>query len=215
MKLKLISFRICPFVQKSVITLYEKNQDFDIEYINLENKPDWFLDISPEGKVPVLLVDEKPLFESNVINEFIDEITPNSLLPENPLEKAEMRAWIEFSSGLMSDFMKLVSSQEKDTYENSLNMIFSKLEKLEKVIDNKGFFRGENFSLADSAFAPFFIRFNLIPGVKEHKNWKKLEKVEKWKDNLLSRDSVIKSTDEEFYNILDKRFKNMGCYALK
>ncbi len=71
-KPKLISFKICPYVQRSVITLKEKNVDFDIEYIDLANKPEWFLKISPLGRVPVLQVGEEVLFESAVINEYLD-----------------------------------------------------------------------------------------------------------------------------------------------
>lgn len=62
---ELVSFELCPFVQRSVITLNEKGVPFDIRYISLKDKPDWFLDISPLGKVPVLIVDEGTvLFES-------------------------------------------------------------------------------------------------------------------------------------------------------
>ena len=72
----LISFDICPFVQRSVITLEEKGVKYNIKYIELENKPDWFLAISPFGKVPVLQVNDKVLFESAVINEYLDETVP-------------------------------------------------------------------------------------------------------------------------------------------
>ena len=58
MKLKLVSFKICPFVQRSAITLLEKGIDYEIVYIDIKNPPDWFLAISPFGKVPVLKVDD-------------------------------------------------------------------------------------------------------------------------------------------------------------
>ena len=69
----LISFDICPFVQRSVITLEEKGVEYEIKYIELENKPDWFLAISPFGKVPVLQANDTVIFESAVINEYLDE----------------------------------------------------------------------------------------------------------------------------------------------
>ena len=101
--IELISFNLCPFVQRSVITLLKKGVDFKITYIDLADKPDWFLKISPLGKVPVLRYGDEVLFESAVINEFLDEITPGSLLPSLPLEKAKQRAWVEFSSGALVD----------------------------------------------------------------------------------------------------------------
>ena len=70
---ELISFKLCPFVQRSVIVLLEKEAPFDITYIDLSNPPDWFKAISPMGKVPVLKVDDTVLFESAVIMEYLDE----------------------------------------------------------------------------------------------------------------------------------------------
>ncbi len=97
MDLELISFNVCPFVQRSVITLIHKNCDYKITFIDLSNPPGWFLEISPLGKVPVLKVDGKEvLFESAVINEFIDDVTPGTLKPSDPLTLAKNRAWIEY-----------------------------------------------------------------------------------------------------------------------
>ena len=94
MSLHLISFKTCPFVQRAVITLKHKTIDFDITYIDLADPPDWFLEISPLGKVPVLKVDDEILFESAVINEYLDEITGGELQPKEPLARAKNRAWI-------------------------------------------------------------------------------------------------------------------------
>ena len=100
----LISFDICPFVQRSVITLEEKEVEYEIKYIELENKPDWFLAISPFGKVPVLQANDTVIFESAVINEFLDEVVPGKRLhPEDPLKRAHNRAWIEFTSSLLAE----------------------------------------------------------------------------------------------------------------
>jgi glutathione S-transferase len=76
--LKLISHKLCPYVQRAVIALNEKGVPFERVDIDLANKPDWFLKISPLGKVPVLVMrsevdDEVALFESNVICEYIED----------------------------------------------------------------------------------------------------------------------------------------------
>src|SRR6185437_9769559 len=95
--LKLISHKLCPYVQRAVIALTEKGVAFERIDIDLANKPEWFLKISPLGKVPVLVVTTEKsavaIFESNVICEYIEETQggPN-LHPKEPLTRAEHRA---------------------------------------------------------------------------------------------------------------------------
>src|SRR6201995_237633 len=105
--LKLISHKLCPYVQRAVIALTEKGVSFERIDIDLANKPDWFLTISPLGKTPVLLVGDHAIFESAVILEYLEETQPKPLHPADPLRRAEHRAWIEFGStvlGHIADF---------------------------------------------------------------------------------------------------------------
>ncbi|MBI4049170.1 MAG: glutathione S-transferase family protein, partial [Devosia nanyangense] len=112
-KLTLISFPTCPYVQRAIIALKEKHVDFDVVYIDLANKPDWFLAISPLGKVPVLKVEQDDgrvgvIFESAVILEYLEETAPGAKLhPADPLERAQHRAWMEFGSQVLADIWKL------------------------------------------------------------------------------------------------------------
>src|ERR1700716_2152538 len=94
-KLTLISHDLCPYVQRAVIALTEKAAPFDRVYIDLANKPDWFLAISPLGKVPLLKVAAAVIFESAVILEYLEETQPNPLHPADPLARAQHRAMIE------------------------------------------------------------------------------------------------------------------------
>src|ERR1700730_17258211 len=82
--LTLISHDLCPYVQRAVIALTEKAVPFDRVYIDLANKPDWFLAISPLGKVPLLQVDNGVIFESAVILEYLEETQPKPLYPRDP-----------------------------------------------------------------------------------------------------------------------------------
>jgi glutathione S-transferase len=116
-KLKLISHILCPYVQRSLITVIEKQIPCDREYIDLANKPDWFLKISPLGKVPLLLVDGEVLFESAVICEYLDEITPDSLHPLDPLTKAKHLSWIEFGSNLLAKIVGFYAAKDEETFE--------------------------------------------------------------------------------------------------
>src|SRR4051812_13364367 len=82
--LKLVSHKLCPYVQRAVIALMEKGVPFERVDIDLANKPDWFLAISPLGKTPVLQVGDTAVFESAVILEYLEETQPNALHPADP-----------------------------------------------------------------------------------------------------------------------------------
>ena len=93
MDLELVSFKTCPFVQRSVVTLLHKRAPYRIRYVDLADPPQWFLELSPAKKAPILVVDgEHVVFESAVINEFVDEVTPGRLHPSDPLPRALNRS---------------------------------------------------------------------------------------------------------------------------
>lgn len=97
--MKIVSFKICPFVQRVTALLEAKAVAYDIEYIDLSNKPQWFLDISPNAQVPILITDDdQVLFESDAIVEYLDEVVGEPLLSQDPVEKAQDRAWAYLAS---------------------------------------------------------------------------------------------------------------------
>src|SRR6185436_19571281 len=107
-KYLLVSFKTCPWVQRAAIVLREKNIDFEFRHIDRDNRPDWFLAISPHKKVPVLRIDDKvSLFESNAINEYLDETIAPRLHPEDPVQRAINRAWTDF----LPTFSEMVTGQ--------------------------------------------------------------------------------------------------------
>ncbi|WP_197470558.1 glutathione S-transferase family protein, partial [Erythrobacter sp. HI0019] len=103
--LTLVSHHLCPYVQRAAIALSEKGTGYDRSYIDLAQKPDWFIVISPLGKVPLLLVkqgeDRHVIFESAVILEYLDDTVAPKLHPDDPLERARHRAWIDFGSSIL------------------------------------------------------------------------------------------------------------------
>src|SRR6202012_4287840 len=108
--LKLISHKLCPYVQRAVIALAEKGVPFERIDIDLANKPDWFLKISPLGKTPVLVVGDHAIFESAVILEYLEETQAHPLHPADALRRAEHRSWIEFGSAVLNDIPGLSSA---------------------------------------------------------------------------------------------------------
>src|SRR5215469_14553866 len=96
-KYMLVSFKTCPWVQRSAIVFREKNTEFEFRHIEPDNRPDWFLAISPHKKVPAMTVDDKvSLFESNAIAEYLDETIAPRLHPEDAVARAVNRAWTDY-----------------------------------------------------------------------------------------------------------------------
>ena len=97
--IKIYSFDKCPYAQRSRMALIEKQLAFELIEIDVYNKPDWFLEISPYGKVPVLVDGGKTIYESAIINEYLEEKYPEvPLMPKDYFERARARIWIDYGS---------------------------------------------------------------------------------------------------------------------
>ncbi len=129
--LKLISHKLCPYVQRAVITLTEKGVAFERVDIDLANKPEWFLKISPLGKTPVLMVGEAAIFESAVILEYLEETEPKPLHPADPLRRAEHRAWIEFGSTVLNDIAGFYAAPDETTFKARIAQLEGRFARLE------------------------------------------------------------------------------------
>jgi len=203
-RLKLISFELCPYVERSRIALVEKNLEHEVQFIDLRAKPDWFLAISPMGKVPVLQVDDQPIFESLVINELIEELFPSPpMLPAAPLARAEARAWMVFAGDvLMPQSFKaqvaLAAGRPGDAAEPlaSLRKAFATLEsQLGKRTGR--FFSSDAFGLVDAVYAPFLRRWRIAEGWGEVKLLREFPAVAAYTEAVLSHPSVVQVTVPE------------------
>ncbi len=216
MKLELISFKLCPFVQRSVITLNYKGLPYDIRYIDLDNPPDWFKEISPFGKVPVLRVDEEMvLFESAIINEFIDDVTEGSLKPQDPLILARNRGWIEFGSNAIFDMVSLFKAETEEDYEAALETTMKNLAKVEQIFGAGPWFNGEDFSLVDCAYAPLFMRYELLNAHHRLFDAKQFPRLLAWSDRLLELEAVRTSVVEDFDELFYAHVRKPGGYGSK
>lgn len=204
--IELISFNLCPFVQRSVITLLQKGIDFKITYIDLTNKPDWFLAISPLGKVPVVRYGDDVLFESAIINEFLDEITPPSLMPTEPLAKAQDRAWIEYASQILMDQYRVFLASNQADLTQHRETLDLKLQRLETIISDDNFFHSSGFSLVDAALAPLFTRLDVVQQRFNHDLLAEHPKLSALSERLLALDSVKKSVINDFADVFVRYF---------
>lgn len=214
MSLHLISFKTCPFVQRAVITLKHKKIDFDITYIDLADPPDWFLEISPLEKVPVLKVDDEILFESAVINEYLDEITGGELQPRDPLARAKNRAWIEFASNMLGNLYMMKMSKDAESYDKYRNRLVGQLERVEKRLGDGPWFNGAEFSLADTAFAPLFRQDSVAEGRLSVIDPETMPRVNAWAERLLALPEVRESVVDEFEHLYISAMEKNGSYSL-
>lgn len=214
--LELVSFDICPYVQRSVITLLHKKVDFKITYIDLQSPPEWFPKRSPLGKVPLLFVREAEgsepvtLFESAVINEFVDEITPPALTPREPLRRAFERAWIEVGSELLGSLFSITMAGSDEDRKEARDELWSTMDRLEDILPGGKTFRGSEFSLVDSAYAPLFTRLQMFKPMVQDPHWQsKLPKTRRWAESLVElrevRESVIPEFKQKFASYLKLR----------
>lgn len=209
-KPRLISYDLCPFVQRSIVTLIEKGVDFDIDYIDLSNKPDWFLELSPTGKVPTLVETGEDgelvvLFESVVINEYLDETTPGRMLPEAALPRARARAWIEFANAVLSDTFEVTSVKDEESLEKVMEKLRPKLDKLERELPDPGpFFLGSEMSLVDAAFAPALQRLHWSDGLYPLGLYDGRPKLALWWTALAERPSVRDSAGPDLHERFEK-----------
>ena len=214
MNLELISFKICPFVQRSVLTLLCKGIPYKITYIDLTSPPDWFKQISPFGKVPVLKVDDQHvIFESAVINEYLDELLPESLLPIEPLQRAISRSWIDFGSKLTLDFSGLIHSADTETFDSKLQTVKQELDWLEGKLGQGPWFNNEDYSLVDIAYAPLFMRADLLSLEDFLYPKNNYPKVSAWADKLIALPELGQSVVNDFEVIFKRHIMEKAPYV--
>jgi len=211
-KLKLISHKLCPYVQRAVISLNEKGVPFERVAIDLDNKPEWFLKLSPLGKVPVLQVGEKVVFESSVILEYLEETQPSPLHPTDPLTRAEHRAWMEFGSAVLGDVWVLETTADKATFDAKVKQASDKFARLEERLVAGPWFDGEHFSLVDAVFAPVFRYFDTIDEIGDFGILTGKPKIARWRKSLRERPSVRNAVSADYPALLTAFMKKHKSY---
>jgi glutathione S-transferase len=219
--LKLISHKLCPYVQRAVIALLERGVPFERIDIDLADKPDWFRKISPLGKVPVLVVTgddgrEVALFESNVICEYIEETQPGAgLHPQDSLVRAQHRAWMEFGSAILGDLWGLETTIDAATFESKRQAVAAKFARVEAALGAGPFFAGQNFSLVDAVFAPIFRYFDLFDELTDLAVFADTPKVRAWRAALALRPSVRSAVSPDYPNLLRAFLARHDAHMLK
>jgi glutathione S-transferase len=198
----LVSHALCPYVQRAAIVLAEKGVPFERRDIDLANKPDWFLKVSPLGKTPVLLVGDEPIFESAVICEYLEETALPRLHPANALQRAQHRSWMEFGSALLNTIGAFYNAADETALVARAADIRARLVQLEAAFGEGFHFAGESFSVVDAVFGPVFRYFDVFDAIDDFGFWSGLPKVRRWRRALAMRPSVAEAAHQDYRELL-------------
>lgn len=215
--MKVISFKICPFVQRVTALLEAKHLPYEIEFISLSKKPEWFLEISPNGQVPILIADDgTALFESEAIVEYIEEAYPPLETEIAPEEKALNRAWSYLAA---KNYLVQCSAQrsgDANTLEERSGKLGAAFDKIEKRLDDNRFFAGNHIGLVDIAWLPLLHRAAII---EKHTGYDFLgnrPRMKAWQNTLLATDLAAQSVAVDFeqafagFYLSDKTYLGRG-----
>jgi len=207
-KIELITAEVCPYAQRTHMTLIEKGLPFERREVDLKNKPAWFEEVSPYSKVPVVKVGERVVWESAIINEFLDEAFPEKpMMPADPFLRAQARIWIDFANSRFSaDSYDLVFAQDAAEQERLRKKVGDNLRRMEfegmaRLSADGPFWLGTEISLVDMAFYPFFERF---PAVTYHRGVTipdECLRIVRWLEVMRRRESVTATAHEPAYYI--------------
>lgn len=215
--LTLISHPLCPFVQRAAIVLLEKGVAFDRVNVDLSTKPDWFLALSPTGKVPVLKVSQPNgekaiLFESVVICEYLNETQGGAAMyPDDALLRARHRAWIEFAAQTFTEGWQFLHAKDMTTADAKRAAFRDRLSKIEAELGDGPYFAGADFGLIDAVYAPLFRYFGIIDAAVADPIFAGLPGATAWRAALAERPSVENAVIDIYPDLFRDHLRQQGA----
>ena len=156
----LYSGTTCPFSHRCRFVLFEKGMDFEIRDVDLYNKPEDINVMNPYGQVPILVERDLILYESNIINEYIDERFPHpQLMPADPIMRARARQLLVGMEREIFSFMEAIEKHGKSADKARLE-IRARLTEIIPIFNKQKFMLGDEFSMLDVAIAPLLWRLD-------------------------------------------------------
>ena len=212
--LKVVSFKICPFVQRVTALLEAKEVPYEVEYIQLSDKPDWFLEISPHGQVPVLITEDgRTLFESDAISEYVDEIAGDPLSSPDPVKRAQDRAWSALAGKLYLPQCGAMRSSTGEGLEEATANIAKSIAKIETRLGAGPYADGDTLGMIDIAWISILHRFDII---ERHSGYDFLDgfpKVKRWQESLLATGIAQRAVAEDFEGIFGDFYLSPETYV--
>ncbi len=197
--MKVISFKICPFVQRVTALLEAKDIPYQIEFISLSEKPEWFLDISPNGQVPVLITDEgRALFESDAIVEYLEEVYP-ALQPDLSAEdRAINRAWSYLASKNYLVQCGAQRSPDQVALQERSARLGQAFDRMEAQLGEGPYFGGETMGMVDIAWLPLLHRADIVFRHSGYDFVGERPRLKAWQTRLLRDDLAARSVAPDF-----------------
>ncbi len=210
--MKLISYNICPYVQRARYALEEASTPYEIVFIDpYEEKPEWFLDVSPNGKVPVLIVDSVPINHSDVIVEFVNDYVGGTYYPDCSLKKAAYRMLIKSVDSYHADLQNVFLAKTKDEYTASILIFNKSMHELNASLLNS-IVSLEEVSMVSFYYAPLFNLVNSVNEIIGGELSYDYEPLNSWVEEIIGSPAFSKAIDADYASGLKAFIKSRGSY---
>ncbi len=206
-ELQLIQAEECPFAQRTHMCLLEKGLDFERIEIDLNDKPKWFEEVSPYSKVPVLNAGDVRVYESTIINEFLEETFPvPPLMPSTPGERASARTWIDFDNvKFVPTFYRLLLEQNLSKRQGLVDRMVEHMEFTERLgLGSKWtgpYWFGDQISVVDLAMYPHYERIAVLDTYRSLGIPPSCSRVKEWLAAMRERPSARETAHDDAYHI--------------
>lgn len=214
--LKLVTSKLSPFGHRVELSLIEKNIPYEKVNIDLSQKPDWFIKDSPLGKVPILYIDDKVLFESIAICEYLEDAYPEKPLhPQDNFQKAWNRAWMEYSNGLILSIFTMAFANEEENFKNHLDELNKKIDQIQKYLVTQPYFNGTQISLLDICFASAFAPILFIQSSFGVEIINEESPIFNYANTLVNSENFGKIIPDDYDKIFENLLNRKQSYLLK
>lgn len=202
MELSLVSFALCPYLQRASLLLREKGVAHDVRWVDLAHKPDWFAALSPRGQTPILLIDGELVEDGDAIMELLEEVHPAPPLhAPTPLGRARDRALSRYAAQeVFPAAYRLQCARDEDAARSALRGMVERLEPLEAALAHGEHLSagGDRFGWADVALAPWGVRAALMKRSGHVDLASTLPRLSGWVTRLMTRPTVTHALPPDF-----------------
>ncbi|MDH3668901.1 MAG: glutathione S-transferase family protein [Paracoccaceae bacterium] len=211
--MELFTARVCPYAHRTRLALLEKGLGFEHIEVDFKNKTERFLSVSPYGKVPALFHDGQTIYESAIINEYLDEVFPDPpLMPEGPVLRAKARIWNHYCNEYFTpDLYAVIRNRDRAKHGELAGQVAERLRFVEReafgVLSGDGpYWFGDRISLTDLAWYPYFERLPAWTHWRDISIPEDCPRLIAWAEAMAGRSSVQSVANEADYYI--ERFRD-------
>ncbi|GMN60522.1 hypothetical protein TIFTF001_029616 [Ficus carica] len=211
----LLDFWASIFGMRVRIALAEKGIKYENKEEDLWNKSPFLLQMNPiHKKIPVLIHNGKPICESLIIVQYIDEVWHDRapLLPSDPYQRAQARFWADFIDKKIYDSGRKVWTTKGEEQEAGKKEFLDSLKTLEAELGDKPYFGGDSFGFVDIALVGFYSRFHAYETFGNFSVEAECPKLIAWAKRCMEKESVSKSLPDRktVYEFFAQRRKKFG-----